>query len=207
MPKICPEDKEINLKTGRCVKKCKINQYRDINTSKCKSIPKSGKIVKVSNSSSYKSALSNFENLKNKKRVKKFKICPEDKEINLKTGRCVKKCKINQYRDMYTSKCKTIPKAGRNERILSSLSSYKSALSNFENSLNKSKSPKNLLLDKLTNSPKIVKDIENLVSNYDKKNRSKFTRDIIKMSVLIVNEKKNPRNHIILYTPPTSISK
>ena len=108
---------------------------------------------------------------------------------------------------MYTSKCKTIPKAGRNERILSSLSSYKSALSNFENSLNKSKSPKNLLLDKLTNSPKIVKDIENLVSNYDKKNRSKFTRDIIKMSVLIVNEKKNPRNHIILYTPPTSISK
>ena len=72
---------------------------------------------------------------------------------------------------------------------------------------NKSKSPKNLLLDKLTNSPKIVKDIENLVSNYDKKNRSKFTRDIIKMSVLIVNEKKNPRNHIIQYTPPTSISK
>jgi hypothetical protein len=205
IPKICPEEKEINIKTGRCVKKCKINQYRDINTSKCKSLPKKGKIVNVSNSSSYKSALSNFEYPKNKKRVNKFKICPKEKEFNFKTGRCVKKCKINQYRDIYTSKCKTIPKAGRNDRILSS-TSYKSALSNFEYSQNKSKSS-NDIFNKLSNSPKIIKDIENLVSNYNKTNRSKFTRDIIKMSVLIANEKKNPRNHIIQYTPPSSKSK
>jgi hypothetical protein len=205
--KICPEDKELNFKTGRCIKKCKINQYRDIYTSKCKSLPKKSKnnIVNANNSSSYKSALSNFEYPNTKKRVNKFKTCPNDKELNFKTGRCVKKCKINQYRDIYTSKCKTIPKAGRNDPILSS-TSYKSALSNFEYSLNKSKSSKDVF-NKLSNSPKIIKDIENLVSNYNKTNRSKFTRDIIKMSVLIANEKKNPRNHIIQYTPPSSKSK
>ena len=62
-------------------------------------------------------------------------------------------------------------------------------------------------VSKFANSPNIVKDIENLVTNNYMKNRSKFTRDIIKMAVLIANEKKNPRKHMLLYTPPMSLSK
>ena len=34
-PKICPDDKEINPNTGRCVKKCKSNRIRDLKTFKC----------------------------------------------------------------------------------------------------------------------------------------------------------------------------
>ncbi len=34
-PKICPDEKEINPKTGRCVKKCKSNRVRDLKTFKC----------------------------------------------------------------------------------------------------------------------------------------------------------------------------
>ena len=33
--KNCPDGKEINPKTGRCVKKCKSNRIRDIKTFKC----------------------------------------------------------------------------------------------------------------------------------------------------------------------------
>jgi len=34
-PKICPDDKELNPKTNRCVKKCKSNRVRDLKTFKC----------------------------------------------------------------------------------------------------------------------------------------------------------------------------
>ena len=34
-PKICPDGKEINPKTDRCVKKCKSNRVRDLKTFKC----------------------------------------------------------------------------------------------------------------------------------------------------------------------------
>jgi hypothetical protein len=34
-PKICPDDKELNPKTDRCVKKCKSNRVRDLKTFKC----------------------------------------------------------------------------------------------------------------------------------------------------------------------------
>ena len=152
----------------------------------------------LSSSTSYYSALSNIEHMKDnkKKRVNKFNICPNDKEINIKTGRCVKKCKINQYRDLKTSRCKSIPKAGRADRadIMKNVGKYSSI--SYHSAVSK-----------FANSPTIVKDIENLVTNNYMKNRSKFTRDIIKMTVLIANEKKNPRKHMLLYTPPMSLSK
>ena len=75
--KECPNTKEINPKTGRCVTKCKDNYTRN----------------------------AQFKCVKNKtiKRTvseeKKEKVCPITKEINPKTGRCVTKCKDNYTRN------------------------------------------------------------------------------------------------------------
>jgi hypothetical protein len=201
-PKICQKGKVLNPITGRC-NKIKNKPENIAKRGRPRKVPvkKITSPTSLSSSTSYYSALSNIEHIKDnkKKRVNKFNICPNDKEINIKTGRCVKKCKINQYRDFKTSICKSIPKAGRADRAdradkngndgkYLSLS-YHSAVS------------------KLTNSPNIVKNIEKLVTNNYMKNRSKFTRDIIKMSVLIANEKKNPNKYKLIYTPPMSLSK
>ena len=76
--KDCPEGKEINPITGRCVKKCKDGEKRDLKTGKCMKIKL------------------------------KIKDCPEGKEINPITGRCVKKCKDGEKRDLKTGKCMKI---------------------------------------------------------------------------------------------------
>ena len=73
----CPNTKEVNPKTGRCVLKCKDNYTRN----------------------------AQFKSIKNKtaKRTvsekKKEKVCPDTKEINPKTGRCVLKCNDNYTRN------------------------------------------------------------------------------------------------------------
>ena len=53
--RICPENKELNPHTGRCVKKCKDNRVRDLDTFKCVKNPKkhvvnpiTGRLVKNS---------------------------------------------------------------------------------------------------------------------------------------------------------------
>ena len=66
----CPEGKEINPKTRRCVKKCPDGKIKN----------PSGRCVK------------------NKTR-KAASACPEDKELNPRTGRCVKKCKPGYERN------------------------------------------------------------------------------------------------------------
>jgi len=76
-PKVkCPEGKEYNRRTKRCVKKCK-NGYHRNEDFKCVKIPKS----------------------KTQKKKKSFGPCPEDKERNPKTNRCVKKCKPGYKRN------------------------------------------------------------------------------------------------------------
>jgi len=45
------------------------------------------------------------------------KKCPENKELNPKTNRCVKKCKENQIRDSNTFKCKT-RKSNTTKRVM-----------------------------------------------------------------------------------------
>lgn len=70
----CPEGKEVNPTTKRCVKKCK-EGYKRNDKFKCYSIAKKTKKKIIST------------------RTKSIKICPSDKEINTKTNRCVKKCK------------------------------------------------------------------------------------------------------------------
>jgi hypothetical protein len=78
----CPENKEINPLTGRCVNKCKDNELRNVATGKCE---KKGKIVRTTPAIS--------------------RTCPENKEINPLTGRCVNKCKDNELRNVATGKC------------------------------------------------------------------------------------------------------
>ncbi len=65
----CPEGKELNPTTKRCVKKCKEGYERN----------EKFKCIKTKKISSI--------------RYKSIKICPSDKEFNPKTSRCVKKCK------------------------------------------------------------------------------------------------------------------
>jgi hypothetical protein len=64
----CPEEKEFNPITKRCVKKCKEGYKRNDNF-KCRKTKKN-KLIKT----------------------KSPKICPLNKELNTKTNRCVKKC-------------------------------------------------------------------------------------------------------------------
>ena len=71
----CPEEKELNPKTKRCVNKCKEGYERD----------ESFKCIKTRKVKSIK--------------VKSLKICPERKELNPKTKRCVNKCKEGYKRD------------------------------------------------------------------------------------------------------------
>lgn len=78
----CPENKEINPLTGRCVNKCKENEIRNVATGKCE---KKGKIVRTTPAIS--------------------RTCPENREINPLTGRCVNKCKDNELRNVATGKC------------------------------------------------------------------------------------------------------
>jgi hypothetical protein len=102
--KSCPEGKELNPKTGRCVKS-KTQKVRKIKTPKQKIEPKiEPKVesvicpegcVKIE---TIKDAKIDIKDVKKEKKdakidikdVKKEKRCPEGKELNPKTGRCVK---------------------------------------------------------------------------------------------------------------------
>jgi tRNA A-37 threonylcarbamoyl transferase component Bud32 len=86
-PKPCPEGKEFNQKTRRCVLKCKEGYSRNPEF-KC-----------VRN----KTAKLNVPDKHEKK------TCPEGKEVNPKTGRCVNKCKEGYSRNA-EFKCKKGPK-------------------------------------------------------------------------------------------------
>jgi hypothetical protein len=73
----CPDSKEFNPITKRCVKKCKEGYERN-EKFKCYSVAKkSRKIIPVN---------VNLVNINSPKR------CPDDKELNPKTNRCVNKC-------------------------------------------------------------------------------------------------------------------
>ena len=76
-PKPCPDGKELNPKTGRCVK-IKTQKATDCPAGKTRN-PKTGRCVK--------------------NKTQRTRDCPEDKEINHNTGRCVKKCKSGYLRD------------------------------------------------------------------------------------------------------------
>jgi serine/threonine protein kinase len=85
--KPCPDIKELNPKTNRCVNRCKPGEIRDARF-KCK-----------------KNKTQKLKSPKIPDDKKRIKQCPDGKELNPITGRCVKKCKPGQSRD-YTFKCK-----------------------------------------------------------------------------------------------------
>ena len=86
MIKKCPEGKELNPITNRCVKKCKEGEVRNPTTGKCEK-----------NKHQKSKDLPNL--LLNSKK------CPEGKELNPITNRCVKKCKEGEVRNPTTGKC------------------------------------------------------------------------------------------------------
>jgi hypothetical protein len=69
----CPEEKDFNPITKRCVKKCKEGYERNEKFHKFTKCRKTKKMKSV--------------------RTKSVKICSSDKEFNPITNRCVKKCK------------------------------------------------------------------------------------------------------------------
>ena len=90
--KECPEGKEINPVTKRCVNVCKDGQVRNPNTGKCVASAKKPKAEPKTEP-------------KAEPKTAKEKECPEGKEINPVTKRCVNVCKDGQVRNQETGKC------------------------------------------------------------------------------------------------------
>ena len=88
--KACPEGKEINPKTGRCVKKCGSNQERNKDTGKCekkcpegKEInPKTGRCVKIVAQNKIVKPTIVIELNNKKELIKNFKILEEYENLN-----------------------------------------------------------------------------------------------------------------------------
>ena len=95
----CPQGKEMNPHTKRCVKMCKPKQIRDAKF-KCKNVnlkKTTNQILPITKGI----AMENIE-INNAP----IKICPHGKEINPHTKRCVNICKPNQTRNA-DFKCKS----------------------------------------------------------------------------------------------------
>jgi hypothetical protein len=120
----CPEGKEINPITGRCVNKCKDDEERNQETGKCKKIAMKALVpvqlpvpvpldIPEPSQVPIPAPLTVKAPAKEKpvKAVKVPKVvkpieCPEGKEISPLTGRCVNKCKDDEERNLETGKCK-----------------------------------------------------------------------------------------------------
>jgi hypothetical protein len=103
--KSCPPGKEINPKTGRCIKiKTKTQKVRKIKIPKAKTPKQKVEIEEP------KKVL---ETVKLEPEIKSTKSCPPGKEINPKTGRCIK-IKTQKVKKVKIPKMKTpkiLPKA------------------------------------------------------------------------------------------------
>lgn len=74
--KRCPEDKELNPKTRRCVKRC-LEGFTRNSEFRCRRTKKAMNVKSIRRTS---------------RRKMLTKMCPKDKDLNPKTQRCVKKC-------------------------------------------------------------------------------------------------------------------
>jgi hypothetical protein len=104
----CPETKDLNAKTGRCVAKCSPGKMHDENFH-CKTMKKMDKTVDKT-----------IDTIVDEPGYKK---CPESKEINPKTGRCIKKCPPGKMRDV-NFHCKTAKKMDKYNKIKNIEKSY-----------------------------------------------------------------------------------
>ena len=113
--KECPEGKEINPVTKRCVNVCKDGQVRNPETGKCVASAKKTKTEpkkepkeepkKEPKEEPKKEEPKKAEPKKAEPKGAKEKECPEGKEINPVTKRCVNVCKDGQVRNPETGKC------------------------------------------------------------------------------------------------------
>jgi hypothetical protein len=100
----CPSDKEINPRTNRCINKCKTGFVRDHNFKcrKTKKIPtiktKRESVSPAYDPGSYKHPLAVSPPYIPSPDLQ-VKKCPSDKELNPKSGRCIKKCKPGTIRN------------------------------------------------------------------------------------------------------------
>ena len=83
----CPQDKEINPATNRCVKRCKEGEQRN-EKFRCVKIKQPNKPEP------------NRKTSKNKQKNNKPAMeCPPEKELNPATNRCVNRCKEGEQRN------------------------------------------------------------------------------------------------------------
>ena len=111
--KECPEGKELNVKTGRCIKiktkkikitKPKVKTVKQIVVYKSAPIPEPVKILEPV----LETVKLEPQPVKLQPEIKMNKICPEGKELNIKTGRCIKvKAKTKKVRKEKKIKQKT----------------------------------------------------------------------------------------------------
>jgi len=102
-PNICPEGKELNPKTGRCIK-IKTQKKTDTTNKKKTSTlkaqtkacpegkelnPKTGRCIKIKTQKKTDTPNTNKKKTSTNKKAE-TKACPEGKELNPKTGRCIK---------------------------------------------------------------------------------------------------------------------
>jgi serine/threonine protein kinase len=130
--KLCPEGKELNPKTNRCVKKCIPRYQRNVDF-KCVKTKNTvtendtviihstldnmiiDKAVNILQHSKEKNSFQNMGIHKTRKNTnntgvqKQDKKCPEGKELNPKTNRCINKCKPGEIRNN-NNRCVKEPK-------------------------------------------------------------------------------------------------
>lgn len=91
--KVCPPDKELNIKTNRCIKvktiRQLVNDRKDALQEELKNKIKECPPGKEVNPLSGRCIKIKQKTIKIKKEPK-IKVCPSDKELNPKTGRCIK---------------------------------------------------------------------------------------------------------------------
>ena len=96
--------KDLNEKTGRCVKKCGPRQIRDPDTSKCRKPSASARNTTARASPTARNTTAARNKPKNTQAFCESQTPPKD--LNEKTGRCVKQCGPRQIRDPKTSRCR-----------------------------------------------------------------------------------------------------
>jgi len=105
----CPDGKERNPKTNRCINKCKDGYSRDANFKCKKNKTQKKKPILAETITAPMVDLHKTPEIISYKNKTQKKKCKEGKELNPKTNRCVNKCKDGYARDA-DFKCKKVKK-------------------------------------------------------------------------------------------------
>jgi DNA polymerase/3'-5' exonuclease PolX len=108
--KVCPEGKEINPKTGRCIKKCATNEVRNMDTGKCKKTCPEGKEInpKTGRCVNMKKKANIIEINHKKELIKNFKILEEYEILNKQPFKARAYNKVINSFELYDDKINNI---------------------------------------------------------------------------------------------------